>query len=230
MYLSFVLPTRPMSELYGRAQPLGQPVIRVVNTSFSQAELLRARLRAGRSSTGSTRSLSATARPHVGRAGQAIDQRRTAEMSSVSGTPWRRRISSSRLRSSGSMSQKMMLWWGVSRRGGRSVVQISRRRSFEPHRVGVLDAAVLDVQAVEPEAVALLVPAHAVVEAVDADRPRRGERAAEVLFDFVGEARHAPVVDQVLHAGDLAVGPVAEIALHFDDRDHEIDHVARPSM
>ena len=90
---------------------------------------------------------------------------------------------------------------------------------FQPHCVGVFDAAVLDIEAVEPAAVALLVPAHAVVEAVDADRLRRCERVAEVFFDLVFEAVEAPIVNQVLHAGDFAIGTVAEIALHFDDRD-----------
>ena len=122
-----------------------------------------------------------------------------------------------------SMSQKMMLWCGVSRSGGRSVRADFAQRRFEPHRSVVFDAAVFDVQAVEPAAVALLVPAHAVVEAVDANRPQRRERVAEVLFDLGAEAVEAPVVDQILHAGDFAVGPVAEIALHFHDRDAQID-------
>ena len=121
------------------------------------------------------------------------------------------------------MSQKMMLWCGVSRSGQRNVVQISRRAVFSRIVSRVFDAAVFDVQAVEPAAVALLVPAHAVVEAVDADRPQRRERVAEVFFDFAAEAVEAPVVDEVLHAGDFAVGAVAEIALHFHDRDAQID-------
>ena len=78
----------------------------------------------------------------------------------------------------------MMLWCGVSRSGGRSVRQISRSAVLSRIVSVVLDPAVLDVQAVEPAAVALLVPAHAVVEAADADRPRRRERVAEVLFDL----------------------------------------------
>jgi hypothetical protein len=69
----------------------------------------------------------------------------------------------------------------------------------------------------------LFVPAHTVVEAPDLDRSRRRKRVAEVLFDFGAEAVDAPVVDEVFHAGDFAVGAVAEVALHFDDRDAEVD-------
>ena len=49
------------------------------------------------------------------------------------------------------------------------------------------------------------------------------ERVAEILFDLVAEAVEAPIVNEVLHAGDFAVGAVAEVALHFDDRDAQID-------
>ena len=43
---------------------------------------------------GSIRSLSVIERPHIGRAGHAIDQRRALLMSSVMGTPCRRKIAS----------------------------------------------------------------------------------------------------------------------------------------
>ena len=125
---------------------------------------------------------------------------------------------------SGSISQKMMLWWGVRRIGNRIVRADFAEGRFQLHGFGVFDAAVLDVEAVEPLAVALLVPAHAVVEAVHADGSQRFERIAEVLFDFAAEAVDAPIVNEVLHAGDFAVGPVAEVALHFHDRNAQIDH------
>ena len=57
--------------------------------------------------------------------------------------------------------------------------------------------------------------------------PRRRQRVAEVLFDLAAEAVEAPVVDEILHAGDFAVGPVAEIALHLHDRDAQIDDPRR---
>ena len=71
-----------------------------------------------------------------------------------------------------------MLWCGVRRmRGVERAADLAERR-LEPQVVRVVDAAVLDVQAVEPAAVALLVPADVIVEAVhvvrDADRPAAG--------------------------------------------------------
>src|SRR5262249_7015322 len=35
LYLPNAVPTKPISEIYGRAQPSGQPVIRIVISSFS---------------------------------------------------------------------------------------------------------------------------------------------------------------------------------------------------
>ena len=94
---------------------------------------------------------------------------------------------------------------------------------LQPHRVGVFDPAVLDVQAVEPR------PSPCSCQPMPSLKPwtptgsQRLERVAEVFFDLVSNRVEAPVVDEVLHAGDFAVGPVAEIALHFDDRDAQID-------
>src|SRR5262249_11509064 len=50
----------------------------------------------------------------------------------------------------------------------------------QPHAALVLDATVLDAQAVVPLAVALRVPAVVRLEAADLDRPRLVQRAADV--------------------------------------------------
>ena len=65
-------PTRPTSALYGRAQPLGQPVIRTVNRS-SPSPCLSSSDSIWSINEGKARSASVTARPQVGSAGQAID-------------------------------------------------------------------------------------------------------------------------------------------------------------
>src|SRR4051812_16174488 len=52
------------------------------------------------------------------------------------------------------------------------------------HLGRVFDAAILDVEAVEPAAVALLVPAHVIVEAIDVVRVRISERRAKILLDL----------------------------------------------
>ena len=230
MYLSFVLPTRPMSELYGRAQPFGQPVIRVVKTSFSRPSSLQLGFQSASIIVGSTRSLSVTASPHVGSAGQAIDQRRTVGviLGQRHAMPPQNLFEPAAVVRRDVAEDDALVRREPQRRPKRRANLAERR--LEPHRFRVFDPAVLDVQAVEPLAVALLVPAHAVVEAVHADRPQRLERVAEILFDLVLEPRDAPVVDQVLHAGDLAVGPVAEVALHLDDRDAQVDRPRPPSM
>ena len=86
VYLPAAFPTRPTSELYGRAQPLGQPVMRTVNVSLESPK--RASSTSNWSITpGSDRSASVIDRPHVGQATQAIDQRRAFEISCDSLTP-----------------------------------------------------------------------------------------------------------------------------------------------
>src|SRR5262245_34805685 len=68
---------------------------------------------------------------------------------------------------------------------------------LKPHRLGVFDPAVLNVEAVEPLAVALLVPAHAVVETVHTHRPQRLQRIPKILLDLRPESLQAPVVDKI---------------------------------
>ena len=59
---------------------------------------------------GNARSASVIDRPHVGQATQAIDQRRTVEISSVSGTRCLRRICSRVDRLPAAMLVNRMLW------------------------------------------------------------------------------------------------------------------------
>ena len=59
---------------------------------------------------GSARSLSVTASPQVGNATQAIDQRRTLEISSDNFTPWSCRTFSKSDRELGAKSQNNKLW------------------------------------------------------------------------------------------------------------------------
>ena len=108
---------------------------------------------------------------------------------------------------------------------GFSVRQISRRRGFQSKLFVIVDAAVFDVQAVEPAAVALLVPAHVVVEAVHVVGMGVGKRRAVILLDLGLELVEAPIGDQVFQPRDFAIGPIAEIALHFDDRRGHVDHL-----
>src|SRR5208282_5050234 len=86
----------------------------------------------------------------------------------------------------------------------------------EPERAFVLDPAILDRYAQEEPAVALLVPAHVVIDVGHDDRPRLGQRVAQVLLDLGPEHGQTPVVDDVLEPGPFAVRAVAEIAKDFE--------------
>ena len=77
----------------------------------------------------------------------------------------------------------------------------------------VADSSVLDVQPVEPMAIALFVPAEVIVETEDIICSRARQRLAIVFFDLGLELREPPFVNEVLEPGDFAIGPVAVIAL-----------------
>ena len=89
-----------------------------------------------------------------------------------------------------------------------------RKRAF------VLDAAVLDADAVEPLAVALRRASRGAASKPRDRRPACGSAsgAAEVVAQHLAELLDAPVVDHVLDAGPLAVGAVAVVAEQLDDR------------
>ena len=127
---------------------------------------------------GSARSASVIDNPQVGQATQAIDQRRTVEISFVQLDAMLAQnlfdAARDRCRDIGEQHALMR------RRAGcraESVLQISRSAVFSCKSLLVVDAAVFHVQAIEPAAVALLVPAQVIVEAVhvvrDADRQAR---------------------------------------------------------
>ena len=144
-----------MSALYGRAQPLGQPVIRTVNRSCSSPS--RASSTSSWSSTpGRARSASVTARPQVGKAGQAIDQRRTVEICSTVAIPYVFAASArSRGRQAGSRSASRIDCWQVSRPGVWYFSKNARRPLRQAIVALVLDPAVLDRNAQEQLAVPL---------------------------------------------------------------------------
>ena len=75
-----------MSQLYGRAQPLGQPVIRTREPFFREPQPLELELELIEQPR-QARSASVTASPQVGKAGQAIAQRRTVEIDSTVAMP-----------------------------------------------------------------------------------------------------------------------------------------------
>ena len=127
---------------------------------------------------GRARSLSVIDRPQVGQATQAIDQRRTLEISSrqLDAVPAEDLFERRAVRRP-ARSLNRMLWCDVRRMPGLQRVADFAERRLQLNSLVVVDAAVLDVQAVEPAAVPLLVPAHVVVEAVHVGRVR-SRRAA----------------------------------------------------
>mmetsp|Transcript_14085 Transcript_14085/g.36528 ORF Transcript_14085/g.36528 Transcript_14085/m.36528 type:complete len:284 (-) Transcript_14085:930-1781(-) len=100
--------------MYGRAQPLGQPVTRVVHDESSPSPTERATLRSRALISGITRSASVCARPHSGSAGHAIELRVRRSTSSMGLTPCSARRASILGLSAGSMSCSITFWPGVS--------------------------------------------------------------------------------------------------------------------
>ena len=117
---------------------------------------------------GRARSASVTARPQVGSAGQAIDQRRTVETCSTVAMPYSSRSASispppGRLE----VDQEDRLLAGQPGRASGTRSKKARRPLARRRSPVVLDPAVLDRDAEEELAVALLVPAEVVVDLGD---------------------------------------------------------------
>mmetsp|Transcript_29802 Transcript_29802/g.77107 ORF Transcript_29802/g.77107 Transcript_29802/m.77107 type:complete len:262 (-) Transcript_29802:960-1745(-) len=88
--------------MYGRAQPLGQPVVRVTNSVSAMPILLSSATKRALIS-GCTRSASAIARPQSGKAGHAIDLRVMASISETILMPFDLSVCSMSYLSFGSM-------------------------------------------------------------------------------------------------------------------------------
>ena len=127
-------------------------------------------------SPGRARSASVTARPQVGRAGQAIDQRRTVEICSTVAIPYSASQLSISPRQAGSRSASRIDCWQVNRAGVWYFSEESPQAAGQPKVALVLDPAILDRDAQEELAVALRVPAQVIVDAGDA-APASGRRA-----------------------------------------------------
>ena len=174
---------------------------------------------------GSARSASVIDRPHVGQATQAIDQRRTLEMlfRKLHAVATQHVFQPAAILRSNVREQNALVRREPNARleSRANLAQGFLQSPIAP----ISDAAVLDVQSIEPAAVSLLVPAHVIVEAMHVVGMRIGQLLAVVLLDFGLELCEAPVVDQILQAGDLAIRSVAEIALHLDDFRGNIDNL-----
>ena len=116
------------------------------------------------------------------------------------------------------MSQKITLWWPVIRISVLNSLTDRADARFQLNLFVVVQPSIFDVQSVGPLAVALLLPAHVVVETGDIVFGAIGQRLTVVLFDLGAEFLDAPVGDQVLHSRDFAIRAIAVITLHFHDR------------
>mmetsp|Transcript_33213 Transcript_33213/g.77638 ORF Transcript_33213/g.77638 Transcript_33213/m.77638 type:complete len:395 (+) Transcript_33213:381-1565(+) len=108
-------PTKASSAMYGRAHPLGQPVVRVTKSVLPSPISLSCCVSRALM-LGCTRSASVMARPHRGNAGHAIDLRVRASTSSISLMPCIRRQSSTPCRSAARMLRSTTDCEGVSSR------------------------------------------------------------------------------------------------------------------
>ena len=108
-------------------------------------------------------------------------------------------------------------------------VELAEDRSqarLDSQRTIVLDAAVLNVDAEEPLAVSLFVPAHVVVDAGDLDFASFRQLMAEVFFNFRAEEIESLIRHDVFQSSKFAVGSIAGIAERFDDRPRDVQHLA----
>ncbi len=95
---------------------------------------------------------------------------------------------------------------------------------FQPQGLAIGDPSRGDVQAIEPAAVALLVPAHVVVDVPDLLGPRRRQGISQAGLDLGLELLQSPVGQEVLQPRTAAIGAVAEVA---EDGEDGADHVER---
>ena len=98
------------------------------------------------------------------------------------------------------------------------VVEDPPQRRLQPEVAGVVHPAVFDIEPIEILSISLLEPADVVVEAVNVGRMAWGQWLAEVFLDLRTEGVEAHGVDRVLEPRGLAVGAVAVVPLHLDDR------------
>ena len=90
-----------------------------------------------------------------------------------------------------------------------------------------MDAAILDVEAVEELSVSLLVPADVVIEAVDVGGMAGGQWLAKVFLHLGPEGVEAHRMDRIFEPGHFAVGAVTKIPLHLHHRLGDRKHVFR---
>ncbi len=103
-------------------------------------------------------------------------------------------------------------------RGGSVLLEERPQAAEQPQGALILDTAVLDGQAERELAITLRLPAQVVADLRNLDVGRLIQGGSEVFFHLRLEGGHAPVVNEVLEPGPLAVGPVGEVACDLDDR------------
>mmetsp|Transcript_12136 Transcript_12136/g.40284 ORF Transcript_12136/g.40284 Transcript_12136/m.40284 type:complete len:287 (+) Transcript_12136:87-947(+) len=110
-------PTNPSSAMYGRAQPLGQPVIRIKTVSSLGRPTLVIVARNRLLISGKPRSASVIARPHKGNAGHAMESASIGSKVLGSSTPPAVSVAVMSAFHAGSISVSNRSWFAVSRTG-----------------------------------------------------------------------------------------------------------------
>src|ERR1700692_4788425 len=159
-YLPSVVPTRPTSPRYGRAQPLGQPVMR---TEIGEA--------AGRDR-----------RAAHGEASQRGQLRGQLDTMIAEQSLHRRAIG-------GRDARNDHVLLGRETQGGPEGLHQRAQGGAQRQARRVSDAAVLDVQAEEEVPVTLLVPAEVVLDPRPGDRQRILEREVQPLLYLLSKPR-----------------------------------------
>mmetsp|Transcript_19102 Transcript_19102/g.47650 ORF Transcript_19102/g.47650 Transcript_19102/m.47650 type:complete len:231 (-) Transcript_19102:1132-1824(-) len=122
-------PTKPSSAMYGRAHPLGHPVMRISTASSGARPTLFMVARRRLLMSGRPRSASVMARPHRGRAGHAMDRASRGSTSDTSLTPPAASVAMMSAFHAGSISVSSRSCCAVSRTGS-SYRSITARSAF----------------------------------------------------------------------------------------------------
>ena len=212
----------PISAVYGRAHPLGQPVM------FSRIEASPLPVSASTFSncvtrSGSTRSASPSAWPHVGRAGQAIASRRSAL--DIAGQ--RHAVGPQPVLDLGDSTgrdavQQQVLAGGDPQLRDQSVGDHRAQRGAQVHPVAVGDLARRHGQADDAVACAVVL-----LRLPRRQFGRRVDHDPDPPANFCPHPLDAAGLDQILESGAVAVRAVAEVSVRRHDCLDDVDDVLR---
>merc|ERR1719460_3529188 len=216
-------PTSAISAMYGRAQPLGQPVVRVTKVEVAEAHLLQLVHEAGVDiGLHALRLGDGEAAEREGRARDRLARDRVDLVDHIDPVHLEARLDAHLVRRL-NVAEDDRLRGREQQVDAGEVVDHRAQARLEAELWRVAHAPLLDVDAQHVLAVALLVPAHPVEVLPLGQRPPRLDLLAQVLLGERAEVVDAERVHEVLEPGGRAHLAVAVVALHRQDRLHRLE-------